>query len=161
MGDSRSFDLFAKVIFSNFPPKKYPKIADVAGGKGGLQTALREKGYNVTTFDKRKGRRNRPGRFQYQYRWFNENIKDKFNLLVGMHPDEATDVIILEAAKRKIPFVVCPCCVKPYAVPFCGAHNYWTWVKHLKRLAHKNGFTVIETLLRMNGKNLVLIGKTK
>ena len=161
MGDSRRFDLFSKVIERNFPPKQYPYVADVAGGKGYLQTALRESGYNVTTFDKRKGKRNRPGRFQYQYRYFDEKIKDEFDLLVGMHPDEATDVIIVEAAKRNVPFVVCPCCVKPSAVLYWGKHSYGYWMKHLRKLAVERKFQITETVLPMDGKNQVLIGRPK
>jgi hypothetical protein len=159
MGDSRRFNLLAGVIQRTFPLNKYQKIADVAGGKGYLQLALREKGYVVTTFDKRKKCRNQKNKFEYQYRYFDERIRDHFDLLVGMHPDEATDLIIVEAYKRKIPFVVCPCCVKPNMVTYWGKHTYKHWIKHLIRLAEDKGYTVSIIVLGMNGKNLVLIGK--
>jgi hypothetical protein len=163
MGDSRRFNLFAKFIKDNFPPEKYPKVADIAGGKGYLQTALRSYGYNVTTFDKRKGRRNRPNRFQYQYRYFDRNIEEEFDLLVGMHPDEATDVIIAEAARRKTPYAVVPCCVKPTVsnIEFRNAYNYTNWIKHLKNFAAKLNLTANEAYLRMTGKRLVLYGSTR
>jgi len=41
MGDSRRFDLFAKVIRNNFPVDRYSIVADVVVGKGYLQTAFR------------------------------------------------------------------------------------------------------------------------
>ncbi len=160
MGDSRRFDLFAKLIFANFPPDKFPKVADIAGGKGYLQIALRRFGYNVTTFDKRKGKRNRPKRFQYQYRYFSDNIRDTFDLLVCMHPDEATDVIIVEATKQRIPFIVCPCCIKPNAVAWFGIYKYHNWLEHLESLATEFGYMVTRTVLRMNGKSICLIGRS-
>lgn len=159
MGDSRRFDLFAKLIARCFPKDRYRKVADVAGGKGYLQVALRTLGYNVTTFDKRKGRKNRPNRFQYQYRYFDKKIKDKFDLLVGMHPDEATDVVIAEAAKRKIPFVLCPCCIMPNAIVYWGVHKYWSWFEHLEKEAKKRGYDTQRAKLPMNGKSWCIIGR--
>jgi len=71
MGDSRRFDLFAKLATKYFP-KSY-RIADVAGGAGYLRLALREMGYNnVETWDKRF--RHIKGRQRYQY--FNWQIKE-------------------------------------------------------------------------------------
>lgn len=159
MGDSRRFDLFSNVIKSNFPPHLYSSVADIAGGKGYLQRALREKGYkNVVTFDKRKKHiRFRGVNFRYGY--FDERIEDEFNLLVAMHPDEATDVTIVEASKRNLPFVICPCCVRPRAKMYNGPHKYNAWMKHLKSFAESLGYEVTETRLKMGGKNVVLIGR--
>jgi len=159
MGDSRRFDLFAKVVANNFPPAKFRKVADVAGGKGYLGIALRERGYGqVTLFDKRRQHVRVKG-IDFRYQYFGPGIKDDFDILVGMHPDEATDVIITEAARRKIPFAVCPCCVKPTAKPFFGQYTYTNWIEHLKRLAIQLGFKLMETVLPMNGKNIVLVGR--
>jgi hypothetical protein len=161
MGDPRRFDLFAKFILKNFPPEKYQRVADIAGGKGYLQTALRSYGYNVTTFDKRKGRKNRPNRFQYQYRFFDHRIEEEFDLLVGMHPDEATDIIIAEAARRKTAYAIVPCCIKPTVskMKFTNAYNYTNWIKHLKDFAKELKLTVNKAYLRMTGKRLILYGK--
>jgi hypothetical protein len=163
VGDPRRFDLFGKLIVEVFPSHQYKKVADIAGGKGYLQTNLRGHGYDVTTYDERQGRRDRPGRFQYRYQLFGSHIKERYDLLVGMHPDEATDVIINEAAKRKIPFVVCPCCVKPTVLQsvFRDSHNYTNWIIQLKALAERNGYEVREKKLRMMGKSLVLYGWPK
>ena len=157
MGDRRRFDLLGKHIATHFPNKQI-KIADVAGGKGFLNLWLWEHGYiNVTTYDKRhKGRASRI--IDYKYGLFKDG--SQYDLLVGMHPDEATDVIIVEAVKNNIPFVVVPCCVKPTAKIFNGQHKFNVWVEHLKRLV-PNTYNLIETNLKMQGKSLVLTGIPK
>jgi hypothetical protein len=156
MGDGRRFELFATFIKNNFP--KVKKIADVAGGKGHLQLALKKYGYSVTTFDKRKTRVNKT---KFEYRFFNDKIKEEFDLIVGMHPDEATDVIIIEATKRKVPFAIVPCCVMPNEVIYWGQHCYKDWLEHLKRIAESKNYIVRESILKMNGRNIILIGTPK
>ncbi len=158
MGDSRRFDIFAKFIARNF--NKHMRVADIAGGKGYLNLALRQAGFeNVITFDIRNVR---VRKVDYKRRLFNNSIKEEFDLLVGLHPDEATDHIIMEAAKRKIPFVIVPCCVKPDAATYWGSKSSERdWLKHLTKLAEKQGFEVIELTLKINGKNKVLMGKIK
>jgi len=160
MGDPRRFDLFARLIKSIFSPTIYPLIADIAGGKGHLQTALREHGFKPTTFDKRAYRKDRPGRFNYRYRYFDDKINETFNLLVGMHPDEATDVIITQAAKRSIPFAVCPCCVMPETTILMQQYNYPNWLAHLRNVAERS-HVVSEYRLKMAGRAIVLIGQIK
>lgn len=158
MGDSRRFDLFACFLANKFKPSKYQKVADVAGGKGYLNLSLKEHGFNkVVTFDPHI-RKERIRQIEFQKRLFNESITDDFNLIIGMHPDEATDHIIVQATRRRVPFSVVPCCVKPSAVAFWGKHGYNEWVSHLKSLARKTGYMVEETRLRMNGCSAVLTG---
>lgn len=159
MGDSRRFDLFANLIAKQFPDRTL-KIADVAGGKGYLAISLkRDQGYkNVEVFDPKR-RKIRPRRIKYNKRFFAEDTADGFDLIVGMHPDEATDVIIKTAADNGVPFVVCPCCVKPTVSNFWGKHNYHVWLDYLERYAKSFGFKVQRLLLKMNGKNVVLVGR--
>ena len=160
MGDKRRFDLFAALVARNFNPSHYATVADIASGKGKLQYALRGRGYHrVVSFDKRKKHNIRPSGYNFQHRYFSESVKENFSLLVGMHPDEATDVIIVEAAKRGVPFVVCPCCVKPSALPFWGPHKYNAWMKHLRLLADGLNFMTAEAQLKMSGRNVCLIGR--
>ena len=160
MGDSRRFQVFAQFISKQFPHQD-THIADVAGGKGDLQLALRELGYtNVTTFDKRKKKKITRG-VRYQHRWFDTGVKQDFNLLLGMHPDEATDVIVVEAARRSIPFAIVPCCVMPNAITFWGQHNYRTWLSWLETNASKRGHRVERFYLNIQGKNTVLLGRLK
>ena len=157
MGDRRRFDLFAQLIERRWPERGL-RIADVAGGQGGLRAALHQRGYRqVVTFDKRKGRAHRPG---YRYGWFDADARGEFDLLVGMHPDEATDVIIVTAWRRGLPFAVVPCCALPTLIPYRGAQaGLQPWFRHLAREARKLGFEVEESSLPMSGANLVLVGR--
>lgn len=159
MGDSRRFHLFAQFIARNFPSKEFLNVADVAGGKGHLNAALKPFGYKTITFDKA---RKQIHRAHYQRRFFDAHVKEQFDLLVGMHPDGATDIIILEASKRGIPFAIVPCCAINNVSGYFGSKNKFNdWVAHLRRFAIKLGFKVDEGLLPMNGKNLILIGRRK
>ena len=90
--------------------------------------------------------------------FFGETIKETFDLLVGMHPDEATDVIVSEAIKRNISFVVCPCCVKPTVFTYSSKHTGCSWFEYLKIRAEMCGFRTIEVVLGIQGENKVLIG---
>jgi hypothetical protein len=160
MGDSKRFDLFAEYIARNFPVSKYKRVADIAGGQGYLQQALRKLSYDVTTFDKRH-KHVKSNKIQYKFKYFDSSIKDDYDLLVGMHPDEATDIIIAEAIKRNIPFVVVPCCIKPTVTTFKGQQDYKAWVNHLKFFAMRQGYHVEEYQLKMAGKNILLKGSPK
>ena len=154
MGDNRRFDLFAKLAERHVP--KSAKIVDVAGGKGHLQAALRQRGYkNVTSWDKRK--RTASNRQGHRYGYFSHAVGEQYEAVLAMHPDEATDHAILYAAKHRCIALVCPCCVKWSATPYWGPRKYPHWIKHLKQLASKGRLDVQETALKMNGKNLVLI----
>lgn len=154
MGDSRRWDMFSKIISTNFPDRNL-RIADVAGGKGYLNLALSGLGYrSVVTFDKRYKRLRS---VRYKYGFFSYNESEYFDLIVGMHPDEGTDHIIEYSKKNAVPFVVCPCCVKPSARPYRGQRKFALWMEHLKRLS--GGFLLTSTTIKMNGKNEVLIGR--
>ncbi len=97
MGDSKRFELFAQYIARNFSASKYPR-ADIAGGQGYLQQALRKLSYQVTTFDKRH-KHVKSNKIQYKFKYFNSSIKEEYDLLVGMHPDEHILTTFLKAAE--------------------------------------------------------------
>jgi hypothetical protein len=158
VGDPRRFSLLADLIQERFPDTRLP-IADVAAGKGHLKAALYLRGYRkVTAWDRRrKLAKARPGqKFQlFDYR----NAPRDYRLVLGMHPDEATDQIILYAAKHRVPFVVCPCCTKPSAVPYEGPTSFSAWANHLRALARGGRMVLEEVELPMGGRNLVLVGR--
>jgi hypothetical protein len=157
VGDSRRFDLFAKLVSESFPCRDQ-KIADVAGGKGILRWALGERGYKtVTSWDKRHN--NAKGRPNIKWGYFKQDLTERYDLVVGMHPDGATDHIIQYAIRNKVPFVICPCCVIPSAVAYWNQYNFGSWLHHLNSLALKGGMTTEITTLKMNGRNMVLIGR--
>lgn len=155
MGDIRRFDLFANLISKHIP--KSCNIADISGGKGYLQLALKEHGYkNITSFDKRY---NRIKNSNYKYGYFDYSKYHEFSGIVAMHPDEGTDHAVMYCIKNKCVGLICPCCVKPHATHLLLHHNFNNWKKHLTQLVEKAGMEAIWTKLKMTGKNEVLIIK--
>ena len=156
MGDARRFDLFAGLVSAKFNDRSL-KIADIAGGKGYLRAALHERGYrNITTWDKRKEMaKGRPGT---KWGYFLHDTPEHYDLVLGMHPDGATDHIIKYATKHSIPFIICPCCIVPSAITYWGEYSFGAWESHLVKLAKDDGFNVSEMRLKMAGRNMVIIG---
>jgi hypothetical protein len=145
MADKRRFDLFAAAIVAHFDAAR---IYDVAGGMGRLSQALAGLGRSVLTFD----RRHKHLDVAYALRDFSLDEPCACELVVGMHPDGATRVIIEYAARHRIPFAVVPCCSD-------NGMSYKPWVRHLTDLAQTRGFAVQEVLLDMPGRNRVLLGR--
>jgi hypothetical protein len=162
MGDKRRFKEMAKAIRLEFPPDRYHRVGDIAGGRGHLQTALRDAGFKeVVTFDKRPVR---AAKTRYFNRLFTLEERTPLDLLVALHPDEATDVTIAAAIKRGVPFAVCPCCIKPTVLkPSFGSTkiSYRTWIHRLRQFAEKEGFSTVTKYLKISGKNCLIIGKPR
>jgi len=163
MGDKRRFNVFADLITEKFPSYQDARIADVAGGKGYLQMALRQRGYtNIMSFDKRKKYSNRSTKRlgMYRWGWFDcRKHSREFDLVVGMHPDGGTDHIIEYGRINNTPFAVCPCCAIPSAAQYWGSHsNYREWMEHLEKLARNAAETMEVIHLPINGRSIVIIG---
>ena len=171
MGDAKRFDLFAEFI-SQQVTNKQARIADVAAGKGYLSLALRQRGFkNVISFE--PNIRNKVKGLQYKAQYF-ESGKD-FDVIVGMHPDQATDVILDEAAKSRAMAIVAPCCALATRWTFWNmpqhvgrgipihrdTSTYMRWLKHLATESTKRGLHLNQATLPMNGRNVVLYGKRK
>ena len=106
-------------------------VLDVAGGKGELSLHLTLAGARVTLVDPRKNsgylskwqrkllRRSGRPPFDVTRSLFTDDAADDGSaalaaaaaLVVGMHPDEATEAIVDAAVARRLPFAVVPCCV--------------------------------------------------
>lgn len=166
MGDPRRFHHFASLIATAFPDTSL-RIADVAAGKGKLKAELYRRGYRrVTAWDRRhKLAKRRPGQ---HYQLFDHRLAPRdYQLVVGMHPDGATDEIIMYAARHRVPFVVCPCCVIPSATAKsfdgrAGHHSnadYQGWMRHLISVARQSRFAVAEITLPIEGRSRVIIGR--
>jgi hypothetical protein len=156
LGDPSRFRVFAKYIAAEFGPEA--RIADVAGGKGKLRASLHLLGYrSVTTIDTRRHlARGRRGEAYRLFDWRSE--PGAYDLVVGMHPDQATDHLILFAGKHRVPAMVCPCCVLPSAAPYGGARwGYGDWLHHLKSLAAGRGLSVRHVRMPFGGRNDLLI----
>jgi hypothetical protein len=145
MADKRRFDLFADLIVARFDA---PRIFDVAGGMGKLNEALGRRGRKVTTFDLRH--KHLP--VEYAQRRFTLEEPCACELVVGMHPDGATRVIVDYAAQHKVGFAIVPCCSD-------NGMPYNPWMRHLAELATSKGLTCEEALLPMDGRARVLLGR--
>lgn len=147
MADKRRFDLFAGLITTHFAA---PRIYDIAGGLGRLNQALTVRGRDVTTFDRRH--KHLDG-LKFEERLFTLDEPCGCDLVVGMHPDGATQLIVQYAAKHHIPFAIVPCCSE-------NGMSYKPWMRHLLALAKDEGFARVEELsLPMEGRARVIVGE--
>ena len=147
MADLRRFELFARFLAERFAARR---IYDVAGGMGRLNQALAALGREVTTFDVRH---KRLPHLRYAERPFTLDEPCACELVVGMHPDGATRLIVEYAARHRIPFAVVPCCSD-------NGMPYNPWMRHLGELARSSGFAgVDEAKLEMSGRSRVLWGE--
>jgi hypothetical protein len=157
MGDDKRGPLFARLIVRQFP--KAERILVVADGRGQVARSLANKKRSCIVIEKEprwegpehKRVRYLSGIFSAEY------SKLDVDLIVGMHPDEATAEIIKYADKYNLPFAVCPCCIK--GIDAVGVRKYQDWLNRLKTLApHHNSYWLC---LHMEGKNDVLVGKRR
>ena len=140
-----------KFIAAIFP--EVESVLIVAGGKGRIARLLAKKGVRVRVME---GEARFSGKsdpmITYEEGWFDRNTPVREQLIIGMHPDEATAEIILAANKHGIPFAVVPCCVAgPESEGVRGSDR--AWLETLKELA---GGCCEEEELDMKGKNVVL-----
>jgi hypothetical protein len=147
MADRRRFDFFADLIAARFPEKK--RVYDVAGGMGRLQVALAARGCAVTTFDVRH---KRLPNLRYAERIFTIDEPPDCDLVVGLHADGATRVIVEYAARHSVPFAIVPCCSD-------NGMPYKPWMRHLAALAVERGLRVSEATLPMPGRARVIVGE--
>lgn len=146
MADLQRFAYFANFISTRFVA---PRVFDVAGGMGKLNCELSALGHQVVTFDKRH--KHLP--VEYAQRAFTLAEPCCADMVVGMHPDGATQVIIEYAALHRIPFAVVPCCSD-------NGLSYKDWMRFLTGKAASLGFgDVAEDMLPMRGRARVLHGR--
>jgi hypothetical protein len=104
-GDPGRFEAVAEFIYGKYG-RDVHYIADVAGGQGMLCRILRKKyNYDCEVVDPRgwtlKGVPNRSVEFD-------PSLAGYYDLIVGLHPDEATRAVA--AAARVRPAILIPCC---------------------------------------------------
>lgn len=145
MADKRRFDLFAELIRERFPTAR--RVFDVAGGQGKLNDALTRRGCEVVTFD----RRHKHLPVIFAERDFTLEEPCACDVVVGMHPDGATRVIVDYAAMHRVPFLIVPCCSD-------NSMPYKPWMRHLAERATDQGLVVSEVSLPMEGRARVIVG---
>jgi hypothetical protein len=104
-GDPRRFEAVAEFIYDRYG-KGVQYIADVAGGRGMLCRILRKKfNYDCEVIDPRgwtlKGVPSRAVELE-------PSLTEYYDLIVGLHPDEATRAVATAALSR--PTILIPCC---------------------------------------------------
>ena len=133
MGDPRRFDLFASFIANLVPP------AEPAPRRGGQ---VRRLGIRVQNFE--------------------PSFAKDFDLVVGMHPDAATDCILAGAALHGALAVVCPCCVRPNAWSYWGSgQSHTDWQSHLVARSAEAGLPLQVGQLKMTGANRIMWGQAR
>jgi hypothetical protein len=107
-GDPARFEVVAEFIAERFPHARY--VADVGGGQGMLTRILRKRlGVDAEVIDPRGWTLTGvPARVEA----FDASMADYYDLVVGLHPDEALRSVVESAAKSAV--LVIPCC------------NFWT-----------------------------------
>jgi hypothetical protein len=150
VGDPKRNEAFAKLIFREFPNCKTCLV--VADGKGHLAALLAKK-YRVRVIENKPRQVLTRKRVKYQSGWFEASTPLTEDLIVGMHPDDATAPIIKAAVRNKKKWAVVPCCIM--GLEAHGVSGFTAWIKKLRSFA-PNSRT--ETL-PIGGKSLVLWGK--
>lgn len=114
-GDPARFEVVARFIAERFPDVRY--IADVAGGQGMLTRILRKRfGFEAEVIDPRGwALRGVPTRAEV----YTPAMADYYDLVIGLHPDQALRSVVESA--RKVAVLVVPCC------------NFWTRDRRLGR----------------------------
>ena len=148
VGDRRRFHEAAELIVRLFPSEVYPAVADVAGGKGKLAGKLMARGYRATIIDPRRSRKHPKGARRLSD-VFLAGMAHRYDLLVGLHPDGATEALA-ESARRR-PVVIIPCCLHQWDGPERGdvedrIRARWT----------RLGLAWRETVLPIRGRALAL-----
>ncbi|MEQ7125165.1 hypothetical protein ABN034_11650 [Actinopolymorpha sp. B11F2] len=145
MGDRNRAWEFADFIDRTFPHAG--RIADVAGGHGELSYWLQELGHSPVVIEPRDVR---------LPRWIHRDLRKRavreghlarierivapveavdlrgFSLVVGLHPDQATEPAVRAAVAYDLDFAVVPCCVFPMDGRTYTAQG---WLEHLATLA--------------------------
>ena len=163
MGDRRRFRVVAEFLCRAFPGAH--RIADVGGGHGRLSVELRLRGRWPVVVDPRgdlglpKAVRRHLRRHSMKtgcsptFPRIHARIEDidlsRFDLIVGLHPDQATEPLIRRAVACGLPFAVVPCCV----MPLDGIRrSYQQWLEYLRSLAPHAQLCP----LPFDGRNLVV-----
>jgi hypothetical protein len=114
-GDPARFEAVASFIADRFPDSRY--VADVAGGQGMLTRILRKRfGYDAEVIDPRGwALKGVPARAEF----YDPAMADYYDLVIGLHPDEALRSVVESAGTVSV--LVVPCC------------NFWTRGSRLGR----------------------------
>ena len=149
MGDDKRHVEFAKFVARQWP--RVGSILVVADGKAELARVLCDRVRKVRVVEAKPRLKGRPPKgLTIQRGWFAEGSEVTEDLIVGMHPDEATSEIILAARRNHLPWAVVPCCIKGRLAS--SVRHFSGWLNALASLDRG----ALRTLLPIRGKNMVL-----
>eukprot|EP01060_Flectonema_neradi_P013382 TRINITY_DN20146_c0_g1_i1.p1 TRINITY_DN20146_c0_g1~~TRINITY_DN20146_c0_g1_i1.p1 ORF type:complete len:373 (+),score=76.59 TRINITY_DN20146_c0_g1_i1:39-1157(+) len=149
-------------------------VLDVAGGKGYLGVHLGSGDRNIKTIvvdpadkNRTKGRAKLAAAGVMKVNGLidlsdTSNLPNDVSCVVGLHPDEATDLVVKLALKYKTAFAVVPCCVFPSKFPdriLCDGSAVVTTdqlLTYLTELCAANGVQPSQVQLPFAGKNQIL-----
>lgn len=152
MGDKKRGKAVLKYIVNNFP--RVNTIISVADGNLILAKEIYHY-YKVSVYDPCIRNRNKTIRSHIKIRGkpFHSKCNEKCDLIVGLHPDEATGQIVDYSIRTKTPCLIIPCCVKGKYSNECRKQN---WVKFLSNKLIQKGFSVSIDKLQIKGSNLAI-----
>lgn len=147
-GDETRFEVLANFVYEHYG-KSVKYIADVAGGQGMLAKLLNKKfNYVTEVIDPREYSVKGVERRVCEY---TPDMASYYDLIIGLHPDEATRPVAESAFER--PIILVPCC------------NFWDKTRKLgsKAIAEdialfyeKNGISYKMETLSMKYPNVVV-----
>jgi len=154
MGDSRRFKVVAEFMARNIRDRNC-RIADVAAGKGRLSAALQRLGF--TNIDSWEPQRRKNVHHSFIRKLFTLYDAEEYDVIVGLHPDEATEEIICGSAKFGKKMFLIPCCAMPVVTARYAPSNNWSrWCDHLLKICHRRGLETKRTVLPFRGKNIMI-----
>ena len=156
MADNQRNAIFAEFLYEHFPHAQ--SILNVACGDSRLSVILQKKypmatvvGIDPNPRGNKKRTKSLRGLFPQRV-----NVTD-YDLIVGMHPDEATWPIVELCCKHMINFSVVPCCLLHTPKGFRG--NMHSWAEHISNYSARHHMRPLHTLLEMKGANHVIVGR--
>lgn len=172
------FSAFATFLIDTFPQDSLDLIIDVGGGGGKMGELLCSQGFSTIVVDpacKDLSSKFPQYCFEFLPIWHQKKFDDNYcfaedgvsansewrsaSLVIGMHPDEATESIIDNAIKSGKPFAVVPCCVFPSLFPDrlkrdgSTVRSYDDFIAYLQ---HKSDKIQRSQLIDVIGRNVVL-----
>lgn len=150
MGDPSRHVEFSKFLRRNFG-SRCETVLCVADGKGELAAELTKWARSVRVIEASPRQTIKRKRVTYQKGWFTRSSQVVEDLVVGMHPDEATTEIVRAAMMHGKRWAVVPCCLK--GLDAHGVSNYRAWVEKIMKIG---GERCRATTLPIGGKNVVI-----
>jgi len=151
-GDPKRFEELAYFVSSNYGGK-VKKVADIGGGQGMLARILAKKyNFEVDVIDPRGwtlvGVTSRKEEYKAE-------MADYYDLIVGLHPDDALKEVILSALVR--PVILIPCCNFLSEEKILGRD---TLIEEVEKFYKKHGILFEKVVFDFEGpKNIGLVSR--